>query len=1505
MIDVDFSKIREYEGSQHNGFEQLVCQIAALEKIDGMNKFVNKHGSGGDGGIECYWKLGNGDEFGWQAKYFLHSLGQSEWRQIDKSVKTALEKHPRLKKYYVCVPKDLTDSRKDINGKRTISEFDKWNEHVEAWSNHARSLDLDVEFIYWGKFELTNRLISLKDLQKGKIEYWFNSNLLTLNSLEHLCELSRMSLGERYSEENNINLPIEAAFRCIGKEDFWIQKMREEISKVDDIRRKITRLSGNKLLSNFTIEVYSIKELLDTIIEVIIHFDGNSNVLFDNYDFILKNTQNLKQIISEFEQVFSTYSFSSDISKNDIRTIENELLSILMSVQAFNKYLETPAFKAGKEKVLLVTGEAGSGKSHLLCDVSIRRLKQKLPTIFLLGQHYNGVNPIQFIGERLGFENVSPLEILSAINSLGETYNSRVLIIIDALNEGTYRNLWSDFIIDFLHQCEKYEFIAIVLSCRDTYLDYILPENVLNKLPLIIHEGFKGTQSAAARKYLENNNIQAPNTPFLSQEFTNPLFLKIVCQSMKNNKIREFPKGILGFNTLFEYYLQSIESIIAKKLNMFNTLPIRQSIINFTEALYPDNLWGIPYMEALSIFDKFDNKKGDMTLMDLFITEGLLSIDYEVSTNKDSFEVVRFVFERFGDYCIANNILKNYKTQAELEKSFLEGCEISNILKNKYANRGIIEALSIEIPTKYGKEFIDYLNFSETDFLAKNWYLETCFLNTILMRDGSSITERSLELLNGLLRNRLRNNSMDVLIRLAIEPTHPWNAEFLNAQLKNKALATRDAFWSTYIAVNDYAEDEEQLESPIRMLLNWALNTKLDGVDQERLRLLSITFLWFTTTSNRLLRSQATKALSKVLFMIKESIPTFITEFSSIDDMYLVSSLYAAIYGAVVKIDDNNLISKITENIPFEIVIEGEHPNILLRDYISGIYEYAIFRGAISKDMKSIHSPYKSKWPLDIPGKDEIDRLGDGFSRIKQSIQGGLNDFGKYTMSDIHNWSCTELATYEKPKSCKEVTKEFIESLDKITKSKYNRYLDLKIKQEKADSLSTSQFFETLLDGEVSTNNINPDEKSALKEQASQMLEELKSSIPENKKESFEWIQTLGISDRPAKFNFEWAQRWVIKRAYELGWSESLFGEFEKNYCSYHTGSTSNRVERIGKKYQWIAFHELLAILSDNLIFIDRGYSDTDDSRYFGAWQLALREFDPTTWVNERTFNTQLNYSLHWWVSDNYKLFPDLDMENQNEWLWDEASIPNLKDCFQYVNSEDQTSWISLSEFQKWDKKLITKKEMFYEPQIWYRVNSLVIKKKDLKKLKSVVSKDNTFESPDIIYIPNNQNQRYLEEYPWHSSYFDLSDWYQNNTYTIFHELNYHIPLFEYSWPNDDEAEETYTTAYCPSNYLIKGMDLKKSINCHSEWLDRNNKLAFFDSSFKSEGTNKAIVNKELLCHWLHRNDFVLVWLIGGEKRLINHRIDKYLGRTLFSGLYYMDGSGEIDGEQWHKKEHP
>ena len=120
--DINFSSIREYDGSKQKGFEELVCQIAHIEKPECAKFFVRKEGSGGDAGVECFWALENDQEYAWQAKYFMEAFSASQWNEIDKSVQTALNKHPKLARYYVCVPRDRTDSRQDRNGK-TVSQI--------------------------------------------------------------------------------------------------------------------------------------------------------------------------------------------------------------------------------------------------------------------------------------------------------------------------------------------------------------------------------------------------------------------------------------------------------------------------------------------------------------------------------------------------------------------------------------------------------------------------------------------------------------------------------------------------------------------------------------------------------------------------------------------------------------------------------------------------------------------------------------------------------------------------------------------------------------------------------------------------------------------------------------------------------------------------------------------------------------------------------------------------------------------------------------------------------------------------------------------------------------------------------------------------------------------------------------------------------------------------------------------------------------------------------------
>ncbi|EOS7802342.1 hypothetical protein EWX86_RS10865, partial [Enterococcus hirae] len=117
-----------------------------------------------------------------------------------------------------------------------------------------------------------------------------------------------------------------------------------------------------------------------------------------------------------------------------IDSLNYEVRTIVNSVKDFKEYVESPILISGKEKFLLITGKARNGKSHLLCDIFVKRLKENLPTLFLLGQHYTVNNPIQFLAKSLGFREMSSLEILSVINTLGETCNSRVLIVIDAIN---------------------------------------------------------------------------------------------------------------------------------------------------------------------------------------------------------------------------------------------------------------------------------------------------------------------------------------------------------------------------------------------------------------------------------------------------------------------------------------------------------------------------------------------------------------------------------------------------------------------------------------------------------------------------------------------------------------------------------------------------------------------------------------------------------------------------------------------------------------------------------------------------------------------------------------------------------------------------------------------------------------------------------------------------------------------------------------------------------------
>ena len=110
LPDIDFNLIRSHRGNQANAFEELCCQLAGDELLSPTCVRFTRKGPGGDGGVECFAVLSDGTETGWQVKYYWDVANAI--RSLDESLSQALIKHPKMTQFIVCLPFDLSDSRK-------------------------------------------------------------------------------------------------------------------------------------------------------------------------------------------------------------------------------------------------------------------------------------------------------------------------------------------------------------------------------------------------------------------------------------------------------------------------------------------------------------------------------------------------------------------------------------------------------------------------------------------------------------------------------------------------------------------------------------------------------------------------------------------------------------------------------------------------------------------------------------------------------------------------------------------------------------------------------------------------------------------------------------------------------------------------------------------------------------------------------------------------------------------------------------------------------------------------------------------------------------------------------------------------------------------------------------------------------------------------------------------------------------------------------------------------
>lgn len=119
---------------------------------------------------------------------------------------------------------------------------------------------------------------------------------------------------------------------------------------------------------------------------------------------------------------------------NTVRSNLNDIGRCLAIVRNEKEYIQSPAFKVLFDPKLLVSGEWGTGKTHLLCDVTQDRIGRGQATILVLAKNFQG-SVVAEICARIEAGR-SAVEVFDRLEELANDTAERAVVILEGVNEG-------------------------------------------------------------------------------------------------------------------------------------------------------------------------------------------------------------------------------------------------------------------------------------------------------------------------------------------------------------------------------------------------------------------------------------------------------------------------------------------------------------------------------------------------------------------------------------------------------------------------------------------------------------------------------------------------------------------------------------------------------------------------------------------------------------------------------------------------------------------------------------------------------------------------------------------------------------------------------------------------------------------------------------------------------------------------------------------------------------
>ena len=374
----------------------------------------------------------------------------------------------------------------------------------------------------------------------------------------------------------------------------------------------------------------------------------------------------------------------------------------------------------------------------------------------------------------------------------------------------------------------------------------------------------------------------------------------------------------------------------------------------------------------------------------------------------------------------------------------------------------------------------------------------------------------------------------------------------------------------------------------------------------------------------------------------------------------------------------------------------------------------------------------------------------------------------------------------------------------------------------------------------------------------------------------------------------------------KYGYDVEKHGNFDRHAGRDNWNRNQNTLERIGKKYQWIALYEVLARISDNHKMVDASTHWGDEKEYIwyqGPWNPFLRNIDPTVVKGNLTRHNNMPLTF------SKELDYDKWSEPNEEWLVSNKHLPKPESLMSVTdNSGDE--WLVLESHLEWQEPIPIGQNEYEYPRknLWYQITGYLVKTSETKSLFAWVNGKSLMNS--LLPGSSDKYQVFSREYYWSPAYkfFNSSYYYGGGGWREVYEKEFphediivaHVlPTSERHRWESGTGNEKEISYLAPCEMMFTNMKLQYSKDT-GEWLSKDGQVVCLDPSINQECKSTLLVRKRFFQKFLEDNQLSMVWTCLGEKNIYgtDHQRENLPRGLEISGMYVLNNE-KIEGDIW------